>query len=307
MRNKNIISRQLILLTAVFLTACTVNMQTDWNSEPVADLDKESADLTDIRRDVIKLADRVGKDNVLMVFDIDNTLMAMEQGLGSDQWYDWQKRLSENDLCNPANVGNRFAVQGAVYFVSAMRNTQADGPEQVRSIQSLGVPVIALTSRGMEYQLQTFRELRRNGYDFSQSSIGPHGGYDKPFLPVTDGRLSLYEDGVFLTAGQHKGQMLLTLLEKTGTPMPDVIVMADDKQKNLDDMKETFSALKVPVRAWRYSGEDENVENFDAQEAATQWKELEASLRQIQQVLGPDNYDLNTAGRPQECTEAENF
>ena len=61
-----------------------------------------------------------------------------------------------------------------------MRNTQKDGPGQVKAIQSLGVPVIALTSRGMEYQLQTFRELRRNGYNFSFSSIGPPGGYKKP-------------------------------------------------------------------------------------------------------------------------------
>ena len=305
MRNKNIIYRQLILLAVAFLTACTVNVQTDFNSEPVKALDRETADLADVTRDVIELVDQVGKDKVMVVFDIDNTLMAMEQGLGSDQWYDWQKHLSENDLCNPDNVGNRFAVQGALYFVSAMRNTQKDGPEQVRSIQSLGVPVIALTSRGMEYQLQTFRELRRNGYDFSHSSFGPPGGYQKPFIPVTDGRFSLYQDGVFLTAGQHKGKMLLALLEKTQTPMPDVVVIADDKQKNLDNMKETFTALKVPVRAWRYSAEDANVENFDTQKAAMQWQQLETQLRQIQQVIGPDNYDLDTARRPQECTQEE--
>jgi len=305
MRNKNIIYRHLILLAVAFLTACTANIQTDHISASVEALERESADLADVTRDVIELVDRVGKDKVLVVFDIDNTLLAMEQGLGSDQWYDWQKNLNENDLCNPDNVGNRFAVQGALYFVSAMRNTQKDGPEQVRSIQSLGVPVIALTSRGMDYQLQTFRELRRNGYDFSYSSIGPSGGYQKPFVPVTDGRLSLYQHGVFLTAGQHKGQMLLALLEKTKTPMPGVIVMTDDKQKNLDDMKETFTALKVPVRAWRYSAEDANVENFDAQKAAMQWQQLESHLRQIQQVVGPDNYNLDTAKRPPECTEAE--
>ncbi len=305
MRNKNIIYRQLILLAVAFLTACTINIKTDHNSAPIEALDGETANLADITRDVIELADRVDKDKVLVVFDIDNTLMAMEQGLGSDQWYDWQKHLNENDLCNPDNVGNRFAVQGALYFVSAMRNTQKDGPEQVRSIQGLGVPVIALTSRGMEYQLQTFRELRRNGYDFSYSSIGPAGGYEKPFVPVADGRFSLYQDGVFLTAGQHKGKMLLALLEKTQTPMPDVIVMVDDKQKNLDHIKETFTALKVPVHAWRYNAEDANVENFDMQQAAIQWQKLESHLRQIQQVLGPDNYNLDTAKRPQECTEAE--
>lgn len=305
MRNKNTIYRQFYLLAAAFLTACTVTTQTAINSGSVDALDRETADLADIRRDVVDVVEQVGKDKVLVVFDIDNTLMAMEQGLGSDQWYDWQKDLNTNDLCNPDNVGNRFAVQGALYFVSAMRNTQKDGPGQVEAIQSLGVPVIALTSRGMEYQLQTFRELRRNGYNFSFSSIGPPGGYGKPFMPVEGGRFSLYQDGIFLTAGQHKGQMLMALLEKTGTPPPGVIVIADDKQKNLDDMKETFTTLNVPVRAWRYTGEDANVENFNTREAANQWQQLENHLKRIQQIVGPDNYNLDTAKRPQECTGAE--
>ena len=39
----------------------------------------------------LQLADSHGNDQVLVVFDIDNTLLAMEQDLGSDQWYYWQK------------------------------------------------------------------------------------------------------------------------------------------------------------------------------------------------------------------------
>ena len=57
-----------------------------------------------------------------------------------------------------------------------------------------------------------------------------HHGYDEAFIPVEGGRESRYEDGVFLTAGQHKGQMLHALLQKTATPLPAVILMADDKQ-----------------------------------------------------------------------------
>lgn len=290
------------LLASLSLVACAVHVDTDWNIGPVESLDKETSDLSDIRSDVIELVDRAGREDVLVVFDIDNTLLAMEQGLGADQWYYWQKDLDKNDRCNPDNVGNRFAVQGALFFVSAMRPTQPDAAEQVRTIQDLGAPVFALTSRGMEYQLQTFRELRRNGFSFSYSAIGPSGGYQKPFMPVTDGRFSLYQDGVFLTAGQHKGEMLRALLQKTGTAMPDVIVMVDDKQENLNAIKETFAPLEVPVHAWRYTAEDENVKNFDAQEAASQWKLLEEPLRRIQQVIGPDNYDLSTAGLPPECS-----
>ena len=77
--------------------------------------------------------------------------------------------------------------------------------------------------------------------------------------------------------------------------------MADDKQKNLDAVKETFSALNIPVHAWRYSGEDENVRNFDPELASTQWDSIEGSLRQIQTVLGPNNYDLSSAVLPGEC------
>ena len=155
----------------------------------------------------------------------------------------------------------------------------------------------------MDFQLQTFRELRRNKFSFSYSAIGPAGGYIEPFAPVQDGRPSLYEDGVFLTAGQHKGQMLFALLEKTGTHMPAVIVMIDDKQKNLDAIKETFSALGVPVHAWRYAGEDDNVREFNPDQADLLWKAIEDPLREVQQALGPDNYDLSGAVPPPECDQ----
>ena len=266
-------------------------------------LDMDTSDLADVTTDVLHLLEKTSKENILVIFDIDNTILAMEQGLGSDQWYEWQKGLGEKNPCNPKNVGDRFAAQGALYFVSAMRPTQEDGANQVKAIQGLGVVVISLTSRGMDFQLQTFRELRRNNFSFSYSAFGPAGGYDEPFMPVENGRLSLYEDGVFLTAGQHKGQMLYALLEKTATPMPAVIVMADDKQKNLDAMKETFSALNVPIHAWHYTGEDVNVRGFDPDQANAQWQSIEEALRQIQRVLGPDNYDLSGAVLPAECDQ----
>ena len=301
MQNLKSVARQLAILAALCLTACTIHWEGQWSSEPIEPLDQETADLADVAVDALGLAENVGEDRVLVVFDIDNTILAMEQGLGADQWYEWQKELAKNDHCSVQNVGDRLAVQGALYFASAMRTTQADAASQVKSIQDRGIPVIVLTSRGADFRLQTFRELRRNGYSFSHSAIGPAGAYGQSFIPVEDGRLSRYEDGVFMTAGQHKGQMLYALLQKTGTALPAVIVMVDDKQANLDAVKETFSALGVPVHAWRYSGEDQNVESFDPQRAHAEWKSIEAALRQIQQALGPDNYDLSSAVLADDC------
>lgn len=287
------------LLALLFLVACASNAKQ--TNQIISAQDHATADLADVTLDIATLSEQVGTQNVLAVFDLDNTLLAMEQGLGADQWYEWQKELNSTDKCGPENVGDRFAAQGAIYFASAMRPTQEDAAEQLKAIQSSGVSVIALTSRGPDYRLQTFRELRRNGYTFAWSAIGPEGGYEQEFVPVEGGRSSRFEDGVFLTAGQHKGQMLYGLLQKTGTPMPAVIVMTDDKQKNLDAVKETFSSLGVPVHAWRYTAEDENVANFDEEKAYAQWRSIEDALRQVQRVLGPDNYDLSTAVRPTDC------
>jgi hypothetical protein len=290
-----------VFIAVLLLTACTTPKHNESPARVIQNLDRETNDLAEVTIDALDLYQHAGKDGVLVVFDIDNTILAMEQGLGADQWYEWQKELNSVDKCNAQNVGNRFAAQGALYFVSAMRTTQEDGSEQVRALQEKGLPVIALTSRGPDFQLATFRDLRRNKFNFTHSAIGPASAYYEPFIPVEDGRLSLYQDGVFLTAGQHKGEMLFALLEKTGSTLPTVIVMVDDKQKNLDAVKETFSMLGVPVRAWRYAGEDANVKNFDPELADQQWKSIEAPLRQIQKVVGPDNFDLSTAVRAPEC------
>ena len=303
MRNLPTITSLLSLLALLFLSSCTTNPSSERPDGIIQTRDYETADLADITTHTKKLAQMTGKENILVVFDIDNTLLAMEQGLGSDQWYEWQKELSKESPCSPQYVGDRFAVQSALYFASAMRPTQENGSDQVKAIQDQDVAVISLTSRGPDFQLQTFRELRRNNFNFSYTAIGPAGGYDELFIPVEEGRASLYEDGVFMTAGQHKGQMLSVLLQKTGTRMPGVIVMVDDKQKNLDAVKETFSALNVPVHAWRYTGEDINVREFNPEQADLLWKSIDDALRQIQQALGPDNYDLSGAVPPPECDQ----
>ena len=47
-------------------------------------MDKETSDLADVTADTLRLIEKTGRQNILVVFDIDNTLLAMEQGLGSD-------------------------------------------------------------------------------------------------------------------------------------------------------------------------------------------------------------------------------
>jgi len=252
----------------------------------------ETDDLAMVTDEALQTAKLLGKDQVLVVFDIDNTLLAMEQDLGSDQWYYWQKGLAENDPCSPLYVGDRFKAQGALYFASAMRPTQPDAAKQVADLQNAGLTVIAVTSRGPEFSLQTFRELRRNGISFWLTALPPARGFAAPFLPAGAKYEVLYQDGVFLTAGQHKGAMLKNLLEKSGAAWPSVIIIADDKSANLQAMMEAFKGSGTSVHAWRYSREDDNAGSLDKPEAAAQWDEVRPALITIEAVFGPDNFEV---------------
>ncbi|NND56763.1 MAG: DUF2608 domain-containing protein [Xanthomonadales bacterium] len=252
----------------------------------------------------LQMAERYGADRVLVVFDIDNTLLAMEQGLGSDQWYYWQKDLATMDPCSTALVQNLLKAQGALFYASAMRLTQPDAAAQVRRLQDARLPVIALTSRGPEYSLQTFRELRRNGISFWPSALPPARGYPERFIPAGGSREALYQDGVFLTAGQHKGAMLKALLDKTGTALPAVIVVADDKAENLEAIMETFGKSGAHVHAWRYSAEDPNVAALNTRQAAAQWQATLPALMILEEVFGPDNFDLPEPAGREGCESA---
>lgn len=249
----------------------------------------------------LQMADRHGEDRVLVVLDIDNTLLAMEQDLGSDQWFYWQRSLEGAEPCSPLLVADLLAAQGALYYASAMRPTQPDAAAHVRRMQDAGLKVIALTARGPDYRLATFRELRRNGFSFWSSALPPQRGYGEPFLPEGGDRPAHYEDGVYLTAGQDKGVMLKALLRRTGQPNPTLIILADDKESNLRAVQKAFSWSGTAVHGWRYSGEDGAVEAFDAAAAAAQWEALHPALLELEQVLGPDHFNLPPPGPRAGC------
>jgi hypothetical protein len=49
-----------------------------------------AADFKAVQSKIIELGKTYGPKNVLLVFDLDNTLLTANQPLGSDPWYNWQ-------------------------------------------------------------------------------------------------------------------------------------------------------------------------------------------------------------------------
>ncbi|WP_160148222.1 DUF2608 domain-containing protein [Rubripirellula obstinata] len=269
-----------------------------------------TADFSRVQQQVNRFVKKHGAEKVLLVVDIDNTLLAMNQDLGSDQWFSWQESLLENDPANKDLVADTFEellrAQGMLFALSEMHPPEPDLPAMLKQIQASDVTTIVLTSRGPEFRDAAQRELGRNGYDFSLNnlSIREQRGNFKPYdfqRPDKHGlsieiiaalgikpRDVTYANGIYMTSGQHKGYMLKTLLARTTNKVDTddfkAIVFADDHPKHVVGMQEAFEDDEIDVATFRYSREDGNVANFNQsskQHAAYDWKRLHEFIGRV--------------------------
>ncbi len=258
-----------------------------------------------IHENLIQDIKKMPTNELLFVLDIDNTLLSMNQDFGSDQWFEWQSQLLMHSpqhemLVAPSFIG-LLRIQGILFYISQMNPPEKEIPAFIQEIQNKGVATIVLTSRGYDFRDATERELYSNNYDFSQSAIGPQGGFSSRYRPyqaelLNDYGLSQseaqkwnlpakpsfvsYQDGIFMTAGQHKGAMLRTLLTKTKQSFSK-IVFVDDHLKHCTRVEDAFKTSSTEIVSYYYTATLERVERFknsDKQKEHAQWLELKEIL-----------------------------
>jgi microsomal dipeptidase-like Zn-dependent dipeptidase len=65
-------------------------------------------DFADVAAAVESVVEKYGAEHVLLALDIDNTMMSMDNDLGSDHWFEWQRYLLENEPDSPLLVAKTF-------------------------------------------------------------------------------------------------------------------------------------------------------------------------------------------------------
>lgn len=212
-----------------------------------------------------------GNKNVLIFLDLDNTLLAMKKPLGSDQWFSWQADIlkkGKNHDDYPLRVSDNFysllKVSQELFLDNSMRPVEKETLTFVKSLQKNGHKVVVLTSRGGVNKEATLREINNNHLDFSESTIGK--GSPEFFLPYGKDskkkqRKVLFTKGVFMTAGQHKGEMTQVLMQKYKMTSP-CIIHVDDHSKHTTNVQSTYKNLKTKAFTFRYGAEDKLVKKF---------------------------------------------
>ena len=283
-----------IFATPVFGQLQTVEAPTNAQSVEATTkqvrLEETTAEFARVVDQLDKFISKYGVKNVLLVLDLDNTLLAMNQDLGSDQWFTWQQDLQKRDKNHPDLVAPDFdgllKVQGVLFALSAMHPPEPGLPDMVGDQVKRKVVTVILTSRGKEFRNSAARELERNEYDISSSTLeikekrgvfapysaeqpNKHGLNTEVIDDLGPPRSVTYSDGIYMTAGQHKGYMLKTLLARSpkasaGKPFANfkAVVFVDDHSRHTERMQAAFADEPIDLATFRYSREDGNVEKF---------------------------------------------
>ena len=213
-----------------------------------------------IEEEVQKLFQLENPQNVLVVFDIDNTLLKLPQDFGSEQWFMWQKELIEKKYpALPAvtdSVVSLLTIQSWIYNLSSMQLVVPDQAQWINALRNSGVSVITLTSRSLSVHDSTLREIKNNNLSLSTASDLGLDLEGQPYLPYIKDRPNesgleqedisrfklgeanqvLFDKGVFFTQGQHKGIMLKTLLARMGKSFRSIIFI-DDRSGHIEAMR----------------------------------------------------------------------
>jgi hypothetical protein len=252
-----------------------------------------------------ELEAQYGKSNVLLVYDIDNTLLTANQDLGSDQWFNWQAGLLSSGNLHDAvapDFPGLIDVQGLLFTLEKMHPVDTDSAKVYNDLQSEGFATLLLTSRGTNNRDATSRELARNGFNQYLDPLDGHGvaGQFLPYDPQHLDRSGLSDaeakamglgapqpvtlvDGLLMTSGQHKGAMLRTVLYSLHQNYK-AILFIDDTPKNVTRMHDAFDGIGVDVVSIRYAKMDGDVKRFELSDKTpviAAWLELKQAIGDV--------------------------
>lgn len=206
------------------------------------------------------------KPNALIIFDIDNTLMAPVQELGNDQWFRYQLNKYEmqgfdKDTALQKTLSEWTAIQHVTKMVLAEPGIDCI----VRQLQKQGFAVMGLTTRALDISTCTIRHLNKLNIDLAATAP------TQKEIFFMNGLAVLYRQGILFTANTDKGEALRKFLSAISYS-PQCIIFINDKGSHIVPVENFCSQAKTPFIGLRYGYLDNRVRNFRPEIAEVQFE-----------------------------------
>ncbi len=212
----------------------------------------------------IKLMDKFREEGVLFIYDIDNTLITLDQMLGTDQWFLSRLDQLKKEMKDPQKALNKALTEWtAVQCISKVREVEEGSSAMIKSQQEDGVMCMALTTRGLAISDRTVDQIHFIGVDFTVTA--PFKG--NLVFHTTD--TIIYKDGILFNSATHKGDALVEFFRQIDF-IPKKVVFINDKHKHLASVEEGCNRLGIPFVGLRVNYLDKVVASFDPQIAKVQ-------------------------------------
>ncbi|MBT3365894.1 MAG: DUF2608 domain-containing protein [Nitrospina sp.] len=235
-----------LIFSITFLVSCagTVslsNQKTDFN--PIA-VDNFNPVFSEIKNSQTK------QNELLIVFDIDDTLLTSEQLLGSERWVQWYKNNQTKHQLLPC----RFDVASMLYEIGTMVPTEPNLNDRFNAIQNNHV--MLLTARSNKQRSATERELLRNKYFFSRNDRLPSQNDWSAIIHAENRKAEIvYRAGLMMVAGADKGKSLTEFLRYNDLNYKKIIFV-DDKLHNLKNVYKAIENSKTKLVSFYFGGKN---------------------------------------------------
>jgi hypothetical protein len=211
-----------------------------------------------------KVYDHLQSD-MLILFDIDNTLIEPVQELGSNQWFEHRiKEYVSQGQSKQEALEKALREWTAIQNITHVKLVEPGSHQIVKDLQKKGYSVIGFTTRGLGISTCTIEQLESVNIDFTTTAP------TKEEIFFTNGHGILFRGGVLFTAGTDKGKALGKFLD-TINCRPASILFINDKLSHLLPVEEYCKQSSLPFIGLRYGYLDEKVENLRTQIADVQF------------------------------------
>lgn len=191
---------------------------------------------------------------ILLLFDIDDTLLDSELSLNSGKWISYYWKTA------PKFESDQSVLECFMWFVNQHIPVKPVDPQTPHMIQVLhdqkNVVALALTARANKtdcgtHENLTARQLNSIGIDFSQSNI-PEEFIHHPS----------FDEGIIFSGGKSKGGHLQQVLEGVGYH-PHKIIFVDDKLEQIKSVDKAMEEAGISCDCFWYRRAEKEHTNFN--------------------------------------------
>jgi len=208
--------------------------------------------------DVINYLDpSIAPKDVVIVFDIDNTIAEPTNQMSSPQWFSAmiRKKMKIAGITKTEAVDALLPLYSAVMEYTQMQPVENITVNFIRLLQNAGYKVMSLTARSPQtLAKRTLTQLRDLNIDFTKSKL-----YRKN-IKFSDG--VQYIDNIIFADGGNKGELLFEFFEKIKY-QPKLVVFVDDKDYNCYNIEGTLQQHGINHVCLRYGARDAKYNAFN--------------------------------------------